>query len=66
MKPKSPCLNCLERHELCHMVCEKYISFRSALDAYNEQVRAKAELEALIVRYGQENNRVKGAKKRKK
>lgn len=32
MRPKSPCLGCTSRSELCHGSCEKYIQFKQELE----------------------------------
>ena len=29
---KSPCMDCAERHEGCHGICEKYLFYRKSLD----------------------------------
>ena len=39
MKPQSPCYNCDERTLGCHSECDLYLTYRRALDRYNEAVR---------------------------
>ena len=34
-----PCRNCNDRHVSCHSDCDKYIEWRTQLNAVNEQVR---------------------------
>ena len=43
MKPQSPCHNCDERVLGCHSECDLYLTFRRALDKYNEAVRNSRE-----------------------
>ncbi len=40
-KTKSPCWKCSERHENCHSNCERYLSYREALE---EERRLKYQL----------------------
>ena len=40
---KSPCMDCVDRHNLCHMECEKYREFRGTLDELNRK-KAKENL----------------------
>lgn len=38
----APCLECKERHPVCHADCEKYLKFREQIDDYNnKKERAK-------------------------
>ena len=34
----APCYQCPDRHELCHMTCEKYLAYRAERD---EQCRQR-------------------------
>ena len=43
---KSPCLDCPDRHRLCHSECEKYKAFRALKDAENERMRQMNESKA--------------------
>lgn len=43
MKPQSPCRNCTERVLGCHSECDLYLTFRRALDRYNELYRQQNE-----------------------
>ena len=36
---KAPCKNCTDRTVGCHGKCEKYMAFRTKLDAVNEKIR---------------------------
>ena len=40
----APCKNCPNRHELCHMTCEKYLKYREERDRMNEERRAVNQL----------------------
>lgn len=44
-KPNAQCKDCPERHSLCHSHCEKYLSFRKALDEWNKQEQLRKALE---------------------
>ena len=37
-KPKPPCLDCPDRVPACHDKCEKYQTFRKALDELNRKI----------------------------
>lgn len=37
-KPNPRCVECDERRECCHSVCEDYISFKKELEEYNRIV----------------------------
>ena len=37
-KPQSRCVECDERREGCHSVCEDYISFKKEVEEYNRMV----------------------------
>ena len=44
MPNKSPCMNCKERNETCHSMCEKYKSFRIECEHENkERIKAISE-----------------------
>lgn len=43
MKPKSPCYNCDERAVGCHSECDLYLTYRRALDKYNELYRQQRD-----------------------
>ena len=36
-----PCKDCPDRHETCHMECEKYAEFRKELEATKEWLKEK-------------------------
>ena len=38
------CKDCQDRYPCCHGSCEKYITQRAELDAYNAEQRKKAEV----------------------
>lgn len=48
MRPQAPCYNCDERISGCHSECDLYLTYRRALDKYNEQLRAEQERETLV------------------
>lgn len=50
----SPCLNCPERHTLCHATCEKYKQYKEKLaEAQKEyRTRKRKENDYLEARYG--------------
>ena len=50
----SPCLNCEDRHDLCHSDCKKYISYRKELDDMKKKIRKESETESYLY-----NNAVK-------
>lgn len=53
MKPKAPCHKCTDRvvDPPCHSTCEKYISFRQALDDYNKAYREERDRTIIIDSY---------------
>lgn len=36
---KAPCLNCKDRHPLCHSSCIHYLSYKQEHDKIKEQIR---------------------------
>lgn len=40
-KPESPCLNCQDRTKYCHVKCEKYANYTSALHTYTYLIKKK-------------------------
>lgn len=51
MKPQSPCRNCTERVLGCHSECDLYLTFRRALDRYNELYREQRTKESQVDDY---------------
>ena len=41
---KAPCKDCPDRHELCHMECERYLEYRKERDRMNEDRKAEKQL----------------------
>ena len=39
-RPESPCLDCEDRREGCHAVCERYKDYTEELAEYNAEVKA--------------------------
>lgn len=37
----SPCYQCTERHELCHMECQKYLEYNKRMDVIRAERRAQ-------------------------
>ena len=50
MKPKAPCLNCEDRHALCHSTCKKYLYFRHELNKINKEESKRRKTTADIYR----------------
>lgn len=46
MRPQAPCRNCDERVSGCHGKCDLYLTFRRALDDYNQKVKRQRYNEA--------------------
>lgn len=34
---KAPCMNCKDRHILCHSRCKKYLEFKKRMDKISEK-----------------------------
>ena len=39
LKPQSPCLDCADRHELCHASCPLYLKYSDDMDVYRLEVK---------------------------
>lgn len=48
---KSPCLGCEDRQRLCHSSCEKYLSYRAALNEKNRLIRKQKSEESSFNSY---------------
>jgi len=62
MKPKSPCLDCVDRHLGCHAECEKYLEFKNKSDEQRERIFRERERENISMSYIQEDVRKKRRK----
>jgi hypothetical protein len=42
---KAPCKDCVDRHQLCHSTCEKYLAFKKEAEELKQKIIEARRLE---------------------